>query len=107
MPHEGAGHLRERVAFLEEDTVLRLSSAEWPIGFADPWQAPQPPGGVAPLRHDLALARYLEKRMAYDSSAVLRLDIWTAAIDLRAKMKHGVLAAFRGLRLLRSAWADK
>ena len=42
--------------------MLRWSSTEWPIGYADPWQAPRPQGGVAPLRHDLALAQYLEKQ---------------------------------------------
>jgi len=87
--------------------MLRLSSTEWPIGYANPWQAPQPPAGVAPLRHDLALARYLEKRMAYDSSMVRRLDIWTTAIDLCVRTKQGVLAAFQALRLLTSVWANK
>jgi len=87
--------------------MLRLSSIEWPIGYTDPWQTPQPPGGVAPLRHDLALARYLEKRMACDSSTVRRLDIWTTAIDLCARTKQGGLAAFQALRLLTSVWANK
>jgi len=87
--------------------MLRLSSTEWPIGYANPWQTPQPPGGVAPLCHDLALARYLEKRMAYDSSTVRRLDIWTTAIDLCVRTKRGVLAALQALRLLTSVWANK
>ena len=87
--------------------MLRLSSTEWTIGYASPWQTPQPPGGVAPLCHDLALARYLEKRMAYHSSTVRRLDIWTTAIDLCVRTKQGGLAVFHGLRLLTSVWANK
>ena len=87
--------------------MMRLSLTEWPIGYADPWQRLQPPGGVAPLRHDLALARYLEKRMAYDSSTIHRLDIWTAAIDLCMRLTRGGLAAFRGSRLFPWAWVNK
>jgi hypothetical protein len=87
--------------------MLNPGSTEWPKGYVDPWHISQPPGGVAPLRHDLALARYLEKRKAYDSSAVRRIDVWAAAIDLCVKMRHGGFAVFRGLRLLPSAWANK
>ena len=50
----------------------------WPIALIETGQAPQPPGGVAPLRHDLALARYLEKRAAHGAPALCELGTWAA-----------------------------
>lgn len=91
----------------KEETMLRLSSSEWSIGYADPWQTPQPPGGVAPLRHDLALARHLEKRMAYGPSTVRPLDISAVTIGVCVRMKNSALAIFQGLRFLTSMWANK
>jgi len=46
-----------------------LSSTDWPIRHDDPWENSQP-GGVAPLRHDLALAAYLQRQQAWRASAV-------------------------------------
>jgi|RhiMethySRZTD1v2_1073278.scaffolds.fasta_scaffold350268_2 hypothetical protein len=80
--------------------MLRWSSTEWPIGYADPWQAPRPQGGVAPLRHDLALARYLEKQAACRASTVRQFDAWATAIRLCVRMAYAGLAALRGLRSL-------
>jgi hypothetical protein len=55
-------------------------SAEWPIQHADIAHTTPPRGGVAPLRYDLALARYLEKQAEYQSSAAHRLDLWYGTI---------------------------
>lgn len=46
-----------------------LSSTDWPIWHDDPWENSRS-GGVAPLRHDLALARYLDRQLAWRASAV-------------------------------------
>jgi len=80
--------------------MSRWSSTEWPVGYADPWQVPRPQGGVAPLRHDLALARYLEKQAAYRASTVRWFDTWTTAIRLCMRMADAGLTALRGLRSL-------
>ena len=80
--------------------MFRWSSTEWSIGYADPWQAPRPQGGVAPLRHDLALARYLEKQAAYRASTVRPFGTWTTAIRLCVRMAHAGLTALRDLRSL-------
>jgi len=37
----------------------------WHHGYSGPWDGTQPPGGVAPSRADLALARHLAKKAAY------------------------------------------
>ena len=76
--------------------MLRWTSTAWPIGYADPWQAPWPRGGVAPLRHDLALARYLEKQAACRASTVRPFDTWATAIRLCVRMAHAELTVFRG-----------
>jgi len=67
------------------------------MGYIDPWQMPQPPGGVAPLRHDLALARYLEKQKAYDVSMAPRFDILTAVIDLCVTMTAWLACSLKRL----------
>lgn len=48
--------------------MLRPNSTEWPIWHDDPWQNPQPRDDALPLRHDIALARYLEKQRACRAS---------------------------------------
>jgi len=56
---------------MHHPTSLDLTTgraADWHIGHADPWMLPQIPGGVAPSRHDLALARYLEKQAEHRAS---------------------------------------
>ena len=71
--------------------MLPPHSTEWPTGHSDPWQAPQPPGGVAPLRHDLALARYLEKRAAYRTMRVYQPDLWALLFRRCAVMVRNVV----------------
>ena len=80
--------------------MLRWSSTEWLTGYANPSQAPRPQGGVAPLRHDLALARYLEKQAAYRASTVRPYDTLAAGIRLCVRMAHAGLTAFQGSRPL-------
>ncbi|CAH2397642.1 hypothetical protein MES5069_180018 [Mesorhizobium escarrei] len=64
----------------QEDTVLRPSPIEWPTWHDDPSQSEQPRGG--PLRHDITLARYLEKQRACRASTVRGFDLRTTAINL-------------------------
>ena len=59
-----------------------------------------PRGGVAPLRHDLALARYLEQQAEHRAlSACPRADKRQGApTRLYARLVHGSLAVLRALR---------
>ncbi len=66
-----------------------LSSTDWPIGHDDPWVNSRP-GGVAPLRHDLALAAYLQRQQAWRASAVPRLDLRIIAKHLNALVARAV-----------------
>ena len=42
----------------------------------DVWPAPQPHGGVAPLRYDLAVAVHLAEQAAHRKADVPGLSIW-------------------------------
>jgi hypothetical protein len=81
--------------------MLRPSSTEWPIWHDDPWQNPQPRDEVVPLRHDIALALYLEKQQARRALAIRRFDLWTTAIGLCALLAR-VGRVFSGARALPS-----
>jgi len=65
---------------------------------------PQPLGGVAPLRHDLALTRYLEKQAVQRASSGSRRDNWDAPIRLCTRVVQVGLAALRGLRAPAAMW---
>ena len=56
--------------------MLRPSSTEWPIWHDDPWQNPQPGEGLVSLRHDIALARYLEMQRGWRASTIPSFDLW-------------------------------
>lgn len=66
--------------------MLPSSSLQWPLDHTDPWQVPHPPGGVAPLRHDLALGCYLEKRAAYAMPGIHEVGVWRALLRLWTAM---------------------
>jgi hypothetical protein len=77
--------------FSQEDTVHHPGSTEWPIWHDYPARDQQ--GQGAPLRHDIALAGYLEKQQAWQASAVRRFDL-SAVVDrahaLSARAKNAV-----------------
>lgn len=77
--------------------MLRQSPAGWPTHYVDPWHMPQPPGGVAPLRQDIALAWYLEKRRAYGTSPVCRFNIRAAVATRRIIVRRVRVAGLRDL----------
>ena len=56
----------------------------------------QPLGGVAPLRHDLALAQYLEKRVAHEAPVLCQFGIGAALRRLYAQMAGKGLSASLG-----------
>ena len=67
--------------------MQRPSSIDWPIWHDDPlhedsWHNPACRGAVAPLCHDIALAKYLERQKAHRGSVVRRLDL--SAVIARA-----------------------
>jgi hypothetical protein len=66
--------------------MLPSSPLQWPLDHTDRWEAPHPPGGVAPLRHDLALGCYLEKRAAYQVPDIHVVDVWRAVLRLWTAM---------------------
>ena len=77
--------------------MIHPTLTEWPIqGAGDP--LPQPRGGVAPLRHDLALARYLETQAAQRASSGSVRDAWGTVIRLYSRASHTGLAALHTLR---------
>jgi len=53
---------------------------EWPIWHDDPGQSPRPRYAAAPFRHDIALARYLEKQRAGRESTARSFDLRTRTI---------------------------
>ena len=57
-----------------------------------PAGSPYPRGGVAPLRHDLELARYLEKQRAREEDASTTWSILdkTAAVAPTEEKSHGI-----------------
>ncbi len=50
---------------------------EWPIWHHDPGQNPRLWNAIAPQRHEIALARYLEKQRAGRESMVRSFDLRT------------------------------
>ena len=50
----------------------------WPVTPIETAPAPWPSGGIAPLRHDRALALYLEKQAAHGAPALCEFGIWAA-----------------------------
>jgi hypothetical protein len=69
--------------------MFNPDSTDWPTGHVDLWEAPRPRGGVAPLRHDLALARYLEKQAAHRASSALSFFAWHPATLLSMRIAGG------------------
>lgn len=65
-----------------------LHPTEWPIWHDEPWENRQPRGGVAPLRHDIALARYLEKQRAGRESTVRSFELPTTAVRACVRMAN-------------------
>lgn len=76
------------------------NSAEWPMTCSGVWQAQPPRGGIAPLRHDLALARYVEQQAAHRATTASRFDVWSILPGLGLQIVQSVAIAIRGLRAL-------
>ncbi len=76
--------------------MLHTSLTDWPIRGAA-WTAPQPRGGVAPSRYDVALMHHIEKQAAHRESMTREIDIWGAATGLFASIARGSVAAFRAV----------
>ena len=66
--------------------MLPLRPFDWPFDHTDLWQQPRSRGGIAPLRHDLALGCYLEKRAAYPAPAILEVGGWRAVLRVWTAM---------------------
>ena len=67
---------------------------DWPIWHDDPWRNPQPRDGQ--LRHDIALARYLETQRGWRAST--SFDLWATTVALCERMARVGRAFFRRLR---------
>lgn len=48
----------------KEDAVLPPKTVEWPLWHDDPWRNEHGQGDPVPQRHDIELARYVEKQRA-------------------------------------------
>lgn len=99
--HGAGGHCRDKTVLPLEENVLRPSSTEWPIWDDDSLQNPRPCDEVVPLRHEIALAGYLEKQRARRAPPIRRFDLRASAIVLRALVTR-VGRAFSGARVLPS-----
>lgn len=78
--------------------MLRPNTTDWPIWHDDPWQNPQLRDGLMPLRHDIALARYLQRQQAWRASAVRKFDLSAAAIRASVLVARVGSAFFRRMR---------
>ncbi|MER8422785.1 hypothetical protein [Mesorhizobium sp. M0220] len=61
---------------------------EWPIWHDDPREDPRLRYALAPLRHDVALARYLEKQRADRDSMVRSFDLRTTIVLIADAWRH-------------------
>ncbi|CDX20411.1 hypothetical protein MPLB_1850014 [Mesorhizobium sp. ORS 3324] len=52
-----------------------LHPDEWPFRHGDLRQSPHRPDAPVPLRHDIALAHYLERQRAYRLTAIPIMDL--------------------------------
>jgi len=56
--------------------MFQTGANHWPMGFFHAVLSPHFTGGVAPSRHDVALAAYLEKQAAHcEAAAAEHLDL--------------------------------
>jgi hypothetical protein len=82
----------------QEDTVQRPALTEWPIWHDDPGHDLQQRGAAVPLRHDLTLARYLQRQQAWRASAVRKFDLSAAAVRASVRVARVGSAFFRRMR---------
>jgi len=80
--------------------VQRPALTDWPIWHEDAGNDLQL-GTAAPLRHDLTLARYLERQQAWRALAVREFDLSTAAIRACVLVVRVGSAFFRRSRSFR------
>ena len=74
--------------------LIMCRSTDRIMSHVDPFAAPHAAGGIAPLRHEVALARYLEKQAAHRAAAA-RPVIGPAMIALCAWLARN-LPVFHG-----------
>lgn len=69
---------------------------EWPFWHDESWQDPQPRDGQ--LRHDIALAHYLETQRGWRASTIPSFDLWATTAALFELIARVGRAFFRHLR---------
>ena len=69
---------------------------EWPIWHDDPWQNSQLRDWQ--LRHDIALASYLETQRGWRASTIPSFDLWATTVALCERIARVGRAFFRHLR---------
>jgi hypothetical protein len=84
--------------------MLRVTSREWPIQQTTVSRSQHYPVGIAPLRHELALAHYVESRLQYEELARRRPAISDALVDTYRASEHWVVAVLRGASVIPPAW---
>jgi hypothetical protein len=77
--------------------MIHPNLTEWPIQGAG-HALPLPRGGVAPLRHDLALTTYLERQAAQRASSSNGRDGWRAALRSCERLVQAGRTKLRSLR---------
>jgi hypothetical protein len=86
--------------------MLRITSSDWPIQQVAVPQPHQQPSGIAPLRHELALARYEENRLRYDPLAGRRLASWSGLVATCRSAEQRAIAVLHGVGVLPPAWVN-
>jgi hypothetical protein len=84
----------------QEDTVQHPALTEWPLWLDDPRNDLY--GHCPTERHEIALARFLEKQHVHRASAVRRLDLWavvTRAAALAVREAKNAVQLIDGIGL--------
>jgi hypothetical protein len=84
--------------------MFQPDPSHWPMGFLHTMLPPHFLGGVAPSRHDVALAAYLEKQVAQrlaTSAGQLNLKV---TMRLWGKMAHRLTGTVWHTQLGRLSW---
>jgi hypothetical protein len=77
----------------QEDTVQHPALTEWPLWLDDPRNDLY--GHCPTERHEIALARFLEKQHVHRASAVRRLDLWAVVTRATTRLASAARPLFR------------
>ena len=65
---------------------MRMNPDQWPFRYEHFCKTPPLPGRVSPQRHDIALARYLEKQAACRATTTHCVNVLVRGVGSRARV---------------------